>query len=132
MPRNLSSAYLRVAERALTAADTTAIPVAKKAGFLAYHSFECTGGAFCVAKGVKYPTSHAAKLRLFVSACKRERFALTAARLAIELVSLRNSLLYPSAQNGSITLPEDKITSSQVTRLIGRIRTLKRRVELEI
>lgn len=130
---SLSQGFLRVAERALNAAEAAMKDidaVHEKAGFLAYHAFESAGGAYCSSRSVAYhPASHPQKISRFVNACKQERFALQVAALAIEVASLRNLLLYPKLLNsGAVCLPENLITKEQAKRLLPRIRRLTEKV----
>lgn len=127
----LDRAYLRIATRALDAADAAGDSgVQEKAGFLAYHAFESAGGALCSSKGISYhPASHRQKVERFVGEAKREKFAVSAAQLAIEVSSIRNRLLYPQVQpDGSAALPENLISVAQAKRLAGRVRVLVGRV----
>lgn len=126
----LAEAYIEVAERAILAAEgALRKAVQEKAGFLAYHAFESSGGAFCVSRGVPYPKRHAKKLNVFSQAVRRERFARQVAQLAIELLSMRELLLYPRPlQNGRIECPKGVITAGQAQRLLGRVNTLVGRI----
>jgi hypothetical protein len=126
-----AEAYIEVAERAVEAAEAALDrAIQEKAGFLAYHAFESSGGAFCHSRGVPYPIAHGAKINVFAQAARMERFAQHVARLAIELRSLRNLLLYPRAlQNGQIERPRSVITEAQARRLLGRVDTLVQRVK---
>jgi hypothetical protein len=135
MPRrSLRDAFLRIASRSLDAADASADrSVQEKAGFLAYHSFESCGGAFCNARGIHFhPLSHPEKIRRFVTGARSERYARQVAQLAAEVKSLRNAFLYPRTINGAIAMPEDTITVAQARRLVGRLRSLAQRVEKSI
>ena len=131
MSKPYSDAYIEVAERSLEAAGAALDSgVHENATFLAYHSLESAGGAFCVSRGVSYPRGHRQKLKTFVAASRRERFGRQAVQLAIELGSLRNLLLYPEAlQNGSIRRPPEVLTPTQSRRLIGRTGALAARVK---
>lgn len=130
-PRDLKEAFFRVADRALDGAEALADQnIQEKAGFLAYHSFESCGGAFCHARGIAFhPARHPEKVRRFLAGVRRERYALQVAQLAAEVASLRNAFLYPRAISGTIHMPEDTITSAQARRLAGRLRTLVSRVK---
>jgi len=101
---------------------------------MAYHAFEGIGGAFCNAHGVKYhPANHPEKLRRFVTAARKERFAPAAAALAVEVAALRNLLLYPHVlPDGRVQRPEEVMTLAQARRLVGRVRTLAGQVERAI
>lgn len=129
-----SKAYIEVAERSLeAAAGALDRNIHEKAGFLTYHAFESTGGAYCRSRGVPYPMGHVAKLNTFKSSARREKYGRSAAELAIVFGSLRNLTLYPHAlQNGEIRLPRNTITPAQVTRLMGRTRTLVSRVKPDV
>jgi hypothetical protein len=132
-PSNLTEAYFRVADRALDAADAVvAEQIQEKGGFLAYHSLESCGGAYCNARGIHFPRSHQGKIRQFISGIKRERFARQAAQLATEVESLRNAFLYPRPLHGVIHMPEDAITVAQARRLTARLRTLKTRIQAAV
>jgi hypothetical protein len=129
--QKLERAYLRIASRALDAADAAAdAGVQEKCGFLSYHAFESTGGAYCASRGVQYhPASHRQKIERFVHQAKGEQFAASVAQLAIEVSSLRNRLLYPVAYpDGSADVPENRISAAKAKRLAGRVRALTGRV----
>lgn len=135
MPASLPQSYLRVAHRSLAAADAAiAHNIQEKAGFLAYHAFESTGGALCSSRGVTYhPASHLKKMHRFVATAGPERFGAAVAQVAAEVASLRNALLYPRVlQNGYIGMPEDVLTNTQATRLVGRVRALEARVGVTV
>lgn len=121
-----SEAYVEVAERALNAAKGALEKgIHEKAGFLGYHAFESTGGAFCSSRGIPVPRSHKAKITTFVAAARNERSGRTIAKLAIAYGSLRNPLLYPKPlQNGTMQRPQEFITPAQTTRLLGRTKAL--------
>ena len=77
--------------------------------------------------------AHAAKINVFTQAVRMERFAQHVAKLAIELRSLRNLLLYPRAlQNGQVERPRFVITEAQAKRLLGRVDSLVQRVKAVI
>jgi hypothetical protein len=134
VPRDLKEAFFRVADRSLDAAEAAADKsVQEKAGFLAYHSFESCGGAFCNARGIHFhPASHLNKVRNFIQGARKETFAREAAQLAAEVSSLRNAFLYPKPLHGAIHMPEDTITVAQARRLIGRLRTLASRMKVSV
>lgn len=126
----VTPSYLRIVQRSLDAADAVlAQALQEKAGFLAYHGFESLGGALCSRRGIPYPRSHPGKLRQFVAASKQDRFGFAAAQLMIELIALRNMLLYPEQLPGKVRRPEEIITVAQARRLVGRVRTLSRQVQ---
>lgn len=86
-----AEAYIEVAERALLAAEGALNKlIQEKGAFLAYHAFECTGGAFCRSRGTLYPQKHRAKINTFVSAAKKEKYGKAVSRLAIELINRAN------------------------------------------
>jgi hypothetical protein len=123
--------YIEVAEPAVEAGEAALErAIQEKAGFMAYHAFESAGGAFCRSRGTNYPRAHAAKINVLAQAVRRERFAQHVVRLAIELRSLRNLLLYPRAlQNGQVERPRSVITEAQARRLLGRVDSLVERIK---
>src|SRR5262249_32639967 len=127
-------AYLRVASRSLDAADAAGDSgVHEKSGFLAYHAYESAGGEFCAWRGIPFPNSHRQKVQQFVQAARHERFGRSAAQLAIEVASIRNRMLYPHRlPNGTFEIPENIITPSAASRLVGRIRVVVGRVGASI
>lgn len=128
----LPEAFIRIAERSLKAsASALSGGVHEKAAFLAYHSFESSAGAYCTSRHVKFhPIPHREKVRLFIRACNRERFARQAAALAAEMTSVRSDSLYPRATpDGSLLLPESVISIAQASRLAGRVSAMVSRVK---
>ena len=128
-----SDVYLEIAERALLAAAAAlGGAIHEKAAFLVYHGFESAGGALCKHRSVPYPLGHRSKLNAFVATSRRDRFGRHAAQLAMELVALRNLVLYPQVLgNGTIRRPVEQIAPQHVERLKGRTETLLKRVRAE-
>jgi len=130
----LKNAYLEIAERSIKSGEASLnAGIHEKAGFLLYHAFESSGGAYCSSKGETYPYSHQKKINMFVSSSRGERYSIHASQLAVELKSLRNLLLYPDeTPHGHISLPKNQITPDQTKRLLGRVSSLIKRIKLQI
>lgn len=130
---SVDKAYLEIAERALLAADgAQSNAVHEKATFMGYHAFESIGGAFCTNRGKSYPLAHASKITMFVHEAMHESYAVHVAQLATSYRFLRNAVLYPSVLHGHVTEPKNVITNTQAIRLVGRTKSLVKKVKATI
>src|ERR1700736_1618809 len=129
------AAFMEVAERSADSAElanTNSFP--EVGAFLAYHSFESIGGAWCTHLGrtaLQFgKLKHFDKLTAFVKEARGFAFEHHASALAIKVGSQRNDFLYPKSDGagGHIT-PRMIRNPSEVTRIIAEVRGLFRRVK---
>lgn len=128
MPR--PDQYRRIADRYAEAAQLTNGNVPEASGFAAYHAFESIGCAWIRHCGQRVPRSpHRAKIDRFIRLSRGERFERGAATLAILMNALRNEMLYPIPDGrGGYILPEIRISASNATNLLRRVRGIIRHV----
>jgi hypothetical protein len=121
----MKTKYIRIAERATLAANAALSAGAQeKAGFLAYHAFESSGGALGTHLGYSMgkAVSHNLKLKRFQEAAKKVGLSKRVALLAVRLGGMRNLFLYPHVlPDGSIIAPEDQITAAKAKELVKEV-----------
>ena len=130
----LSDEYSRTAQRSAEAADTLrGSGFQECAAFYSYHTFESIGSALIASRGQPVSSRHKAKINAFTNLSRGRSYNRTVAELGQQLISLRNSFLYPVVQPGGITSrPEDVLTVKQAEKLLKRVRGLVRRIKRDL
>jgi len=131
---NEKEAYLKIAERTLDSSEKLINEgLQETSGFYTYHAFESLGGALCAHFNREYPQGHDKKINQFIATSSKvdNQFKRAVSEVATILQSFgRNNFLYPDRQpNGSIQLPQDKLTKTDAQDMLRRVKGIRNRLK---